>query len=227
MNDDEDTGPRQRKPGESTPNALRRVKTAEDRDLEHRRWMQRQRTNPHGVPGITVDPPDEVTSPLSVIDHDLDPGDFVHLERLRRETDDPMVIAFKVAKELKRLKKQSDDSGNKSSELVIKAIGSQDERIKDLERKVKFATRIASAAIAAALAGIGGLMGKIWDKAGDERETQVRLRYLEDDVNRLRRHDERDERDERGPRRFESALPWSVPQPQMQPSPPLPKDNKQ
>jgi hypothetical protein len=155
-----------------------RMMTSDDRALIGRR----KQSYPVGVPVQRAD--DAPTNPLAVFDADLDPAEWQYVERLKRGADDPHVVTYKLAKALRKLVKDGESGGGVRDQLAT-AIAEQDKTLAELQRKAKFATRVAGGAITLALAAGGGLVGKIWDRAGDERELKVRAEYNEIRLKRI------------------------------------------
>lgn len=117
--------------------------------------------------------------PIPLHDLTLGPNDLEYANRLRRHSDDPYVIAVKLAKAVGELRASSETSGEK----LESALG---EAVRGHERKLKTIERIAGAALALAIPALGVAIPSLLAKSGDDRETQVRIRVLEAEVERLR-----------------------------------------
>jgi len=164
---------------------------------EQERAMQRRRP---GVPVVRPDPADEVTAPIALlINGQLETDDYAQIEALRRSTDDPYVLLMNLAKAMSRHRDKEQSSSRGIEKQVLAAIEEQSKnttemanRISNLEtdgretkRKLGFAQKVAAGAITIAIAAAGGLLSKIWDRAGDEREAKVKQVYMQQDIDRL------------------------------------------
>lgn len=170
-----------------------------ERDRHRRSWAR-------GVPVVRPEPSEEVTAPLELLlNGKLDVDDYAQIEALRRSADDPYVLVMNLAKAMSRHRQKEESASSEIENKVVKAIeaqakeaAAQSARIAALEsdnvetkRKLGFAQKVAAGAIAIAVASAGGLLSKIWDRAGDEREATVERRYMKDDIDRLSKQLER------------------------------------
>jgi hypothetical protein len=193
MADDEDDFEQKPTPPPRTGNTPRSWRMSDsERDRHRRTWVR-------GVPVVRPEPADEVTAPLELLlNGQLDVDDYAQIEALRRSADDPYVLVMNLAKAISRHRDKERSGSREIEAKVIKTIGDQAARLASLEadnaetkRKLGFAQKVAAGAIAIAIASAGGLISKIWDRAGDEREATVERRYMKDDIDRLSKQLER------------------------------------
>lgn len=147
-----------------------------------------------GVPVVMPPPMDESTAPLELLlNGSLTPEDYAQIETLKRASYDEYTMLLNLAKAMSG-KIKSDQSGSKElADQVAKAVKDQSDRLVAVEKdnaaikgKLTWAQGIAGGAIALALASAGGLVSKIWDRAGDEREAKVERRYMQQDIDWLK-----------------------------------------
>jgi hypothetical protein len=185
---------------DSKPTPSRAARRRDRDQISDSQRERHRRSGVRGVPVVRPDPNDEVTAPLELLlNGQLDGDDYRQIEALRQSADDVYVLLMNVAKAISR-HRDKDRSGSKAVETqVAQAIDEAGkqltvvcDRLTDLEgesketkRKLGFAQKIAATAITLALAAGGGLISKIWDRAGDEREARVRATYMQQDIDRL------------------------------------------
>lgn len=150
----------------------------------------------------------DTTSPIDLLERDLDPADAELAGRLR-ETD-PAVLAVRLAKELSRDRRDRRRDKHDSNELentVARAIASQDGRlgaveadVRDLKRGHATAQWVIRAAIAGSFAVLAYVAEKIWTSAEREGELRIRMQHNDRAIDRLERAHERESRPDRVPK---------------------------
>jgi hypothetical protein len=178
-------------------------------------------------------PEREITEPWALLERGLDAQDLEHVQRLRRDSDDPYALAYRLSKEIARIKAEDLSAQRTQANQLLELIAHPPHQattklqadVASLECDInEIKESVATAVISvealtrwwkpiratliflavAALGGVGFFVHEILDGAQSKGETQIRIDHLERALLDLRQ----DLRDDRAHRYEPPDRPW-------------------
>lgn len=129
----------------------------------------------------------EVTEPWDLLDRDLDPIDREHVDRMRRDSDDPYRLVYSLSKELTRLKREDLSAQREQANQILQlikhppheAVTKLQEQVADLERDIspiRRATKWAAGSVLAIAVACGAFL---YSRGATEERAKARIETLE------------------------------------------------